>query len=54
MINVTGSDQLQYGGHYTIAGTGSMPKTVQAKGAVQMEYKGVRMNRTNLFLHTPQ
>jgi hypothetical protein len=39
-IKVTGSDQLQVSGHYTIAGTGSMPRPVQVKGAVPMEYKG--------------
>jgi hypothetical protein len=39
-IKVTGSDQLQFSGHYTIVGTGSMPKPVQVNGAVPMEYKG--------------
>jgi hypothetical protein len=39
-IKVTGSDQLQFSGHYTIAGTGALPKPVQVKGAVPVEYKG--------------
>jgi hypothetical protein len=39
-IKVTGSDQLQFSGHYTIAGTGSIPRPVQVKGSIPMEYKG--------------
>ena len=38
-IKVTGSDQLQFSGHYTIANTGQIPKPVQVKGAVPAEYK---------------
>ncbi len=39
-IKVTGSDQLQFSGHYTIAGTGKIPKPVEVKGNVPAEYKG--------------
>jgi len=39
-IKVSGSDKLQFSGHYTIAGTGSIPMPVQVKGTVPMEYKG--------------
>jgi len=39
-IKVTGADQLQFSGHYTIANTGQIPKPVQVKGAVPSEYKG--------------
>jgi hypothetical protein len=39
-IKMTGSDKLQFSGHYTIAGTGALPKPVQVKGAVPTEYKG--------------
>jgi hypothetical protein len=39
-IKVTGSDRLQFSGHYTIAGKGAIPKPVQVKGTVPMEYKG--------------
>ena len=39
-IRVTGSSQQQFSGHYTIAGTGSVPKPVQVKGSVPVEYSG--------------
>jgi hypothetical protein len=39
-IKVTGSDQLQFSGHYTIANIGQIPKPVQVKGALPAEYKG--------------
>jgi thioredoxin reductase len=39
-IKVTGTDQLQFSGHYTIAGTGAMPKPVQITGKSPIEYTG--------------
>jgi hypothetical protein len=42
-IKVTGSEQLQFSGHYTIAGTGAIPKPIQVKGTVPLEYKGKGM-----------
>lgn len=39
-IKITGSARLQFSGHYTIAGTGALPKPVHVKGAVPVEYKG--------------
>ena len=39
-IKVTGSSQLAFSGHYTIAGTGAVPKPISVKGVVPMEYKG--------------
>lgn len=39
-IKVTGSEKLEYSGHYTIAGIGAIPKPVSVKGVVPLEYKG--------------
>jgi hypothetical protein len=39
-IRVTGSDQLAFSGHYTIAETGSIPRSVQVTGNAPMEYAG--------------
>jgi hypothetical protein len=39
-IKVTGSDQLQFSGHYTIARAGNIPRPVEVKGTVPAEYKG--------------
>jgi thioredoxin reductase len=39
-IKVTGADQLPFSGHYTIAGTGAIPKPVQVAGKVPMEFAG--------------
>jgi len=39
-IKVTGSEQVQFSGHYTIAGMGAMPKPVQVSGKAPMEYAG--------------
>jgi len=39
-IKVTGADQLPFSGHYTIAGTGAMPKPVQVTGKGPAEYTG--------------
>ena len=39
-IKVTGSEKLAFSGHYTIAGTGAMPKPVSVTGIVPMEFKG--------------
>jgi len=39
-IKVTGSDKLAFSGHYTIAGPGAIPKPVQIKGIVPLEYTG--------------
>jgi hypothetical protein len=51
-IKISGSDKLQFSGHYTIAGTGAMPKPVQVKGAVPMEYKGKGMAAACVFRKT--
>ena len=39
-IKVTGGEQLPFSGHYTIAGTGAMPKPVQITGKAPAEYTG--------------
>ena len=39
-IKVTGANQLPFSGHYTIAGTGAMPKPVQVTGKAPGEYTG--------------
>lgn len=39
-IKVTGADQLPFSGHYTIAGTGAMPKPVQVTGKAPAEFTG--------------
>lgn len=39
-IKVIGSEQLPFSGHYTIAGTGAMPKPVQVNGKGSMKYTG--------------
>jgi hypothetical protein len=39
-IKVTGSEQLQFSGHYAIVGTGAIPNPVSVKGIVPAEYKG--------------
>ena len=51
-IKVTGSDRLQFSGHYTIAGTGAMPKPVQVKGAVPAGYKGKGLATACVFRKT--
>ncbi|MEN6317743.1 MAG: hypothetical protein ABFD82_03160 [Syntrophaceae bacterium] len=51
-IKVTGSDKLQFSGHYTIAGTGAIPKPVQVNGAVPAEYKGKGMAAACVFRKT--
>jgi hypothetical protein len=51
-IKVSGSDKLQFSGHYTMAGAGAMPKPVQVKGAVPMEYKGKGMTAICVFRKT--
>jgi hypothetical protein len=40
-IKITGADQLTFSGHYTIAGTGALPKAVQITGKGSMEYTGM-------------
>ncbi|MEN6320945.1 MAG: hypothetical protein ABFD82_19595 [Syntrophaceae bacterium] len=52
LIKVTGSDKLQFSGHYTIAGTGALPKPVQVKGAVPAEYKGKGVAAACVFRKT--
>jgi hypothetical protein len=39
-IKITGGEQLPFSGHYTIAGTGAMPKPVQITGKAPAEYTG--------------
>jgi hypothetical protein len=39
-IKVTSADQLPFSGHYTIAGTGAMPKPVQVTGKAPAEFAG--------------
>jgi len=39
-IKVTGADQLPFSGHYTIAGTGAMPKPIQITGKAPAEFTG--------------
>jgi len=39
-IKVTGADHLPFSGHYTIAGTGAMPKPFQVTGKGSGEYTG--------------
>ncbi len=39
-IKITGAGQLPFSGHYTIAGTGALPKAVQITGKGPMEYTG--------------
>ena len=39
-IKVTGGEQLSFSGHYTIAGTGAMPKPVQITGKAPAGYTG--------------
>ncbi|MCK9195506.1 MAG: hypothetical protein M0P16_00820 [Syntrophales bacterium] len=39
-IKMTGADQLPFSGHYTIAGTGAMPKPVQVTGKIPAEFSG--------------
>jgi hypothetical protein len=51
-IKVTGSGQLQFSGHYTIAGTGALPMPVQVKGAVPAEYKGKGVAAACVFRKT--
>jgi hypothetical protein len=51
-IKVTGSDKLQISGHYTIAGTGAMPKPVQVTGSVPAEYKGKGVAAACVFRKT--
>jgi hypothetical protein len=51
-IKVIGSGQLQFSGHYTIAGTGAMPKPLQVKGAVPAEYKGKGLAAACVFRKT--
>src|SRR5512145_1152520 len=42
-IKVTGSDKVEFSGHYTIAGTGAIPRPIPVKGVAPMEYKGKGM-----------
>lgn len=51
-IKVTGSDQLQFSGHYTIANTGQIPKPLQVKGAIPAEYKGKGVAAACVFRKT--
>jgi hypothetical protein len=51
-IKISGSDKLQFSGHYTIAGTGALPKPVEVKGVVPMEYKGKGMAAACVFRKT--
>jgi thioredoxin reductase len=51
-IKVTGANQLQFSGHYTIAGTGAMPKPVQVTGAAPAEYKGKGVAAACVFRKT--
>jgi hypothetical protein len=51
-IKISGSDKLQFSGHYTIAGTGAMPKPVEVKGVVPMEYKDKGMAAACVFRKT--
>ena len=51
-IKVSGSDQLQVSGHYTIAGTGAIPMPVQVKGTVPVEYKGKGVAAACVFRKT--
>ena len=39
-IKVTCADQLPFSGHYTIAGTGTMPKPIQITGKGPAEFTG--------------
>jgi hypothetical protein len=39
-IKISGTDQLPFSGHYTIAGTGAPPKPVQITGKGSGEYTG--------------
>ena len=39
-IRITGSDQIAFQGNYTIAKTGSIPRSVQVTGKTPMEYTG--------------
>jgi len=39
-IKISGTDQLAFSGHYTIAGTGAVPKPIQVTGKAPMEYTG--------------
>jgi hypothetical protein len=39
-IRVTGSEKQEFSGHYTIAGTGAVPKPVDVAGAAPREYAG--------------
>lgn len=51
-IKVTGSDNLQFSGHYTIAGTGKIPGPVEVKGTVPAEYKGKGVAAACVFRKT--
>lgn len=51
-IKISGSDKLQFSGHYTIAGTGAIPKPVEVKGGVPLEYKGKGMAAACVFRKT--
>lgn len=52
-IKISGSDKLQFNGHYTIAGTGALPKPVEVKkGVVLAEYKGKGMAAACVFRKT--
>lgn len=51
-IKVTGSDKLQFSGHYTIAGVEAIPMPVQVKGTVSKEYKGKGVAAACVFRKT--
>jgi hypothetical protein len=51
-IKATGSDKLQFSGHYTIAGTEALPKPVQVTGTVPAEYKGKGVAAACVFRKT--
>jgi hypothetical protein len=40
VIKITGADRLPFSGHYTIAGTGAMPRPVQITGNAPAEFTG--------------
>lgn len=42
-IRVTGSDRQEFSGHYTIAGTGAVPKPIDVTGNAPREYTGKGM-----------